>query len=58
MTVKQVEIRLLVDVDITNDFICHTGDPATSNCVLNTIEGNDFFLEPVEVLEVKEIKNE
>jgi len=61
MTVKQVEIRLIVDVDITDDFTCHTGDPVTSNCVLNLIEDfqeRDAWYSPVKVLEVKEISGE
>mgnify|MGYP003667099962 FL=1 len=61
MTVKQVEIRLIVDVDITDDFTCHTGDPVTSNCVLNLIEDfqeRDAWYSPVKVLEVKEISDE
>ena len=60
MTVKQVEIRLIVDVDITDDFTCHTGDPVTSNCVLNLIEDfqeRDAWYSPVKVLEVKEISD-
>tara|TARA_R110000824_G_scaffold20230_1_gene76638 strand:+ start:991 stop:1179 length:189 start_codon:yes stop_codon:yes gene_type:complete len=61
MTVKQVEIRLIVDVDITDDFTCHTGDPVTSNCVLNLIEDfqeRDAWYSPVKVLEVKEISGD
>jgi len=61
MTVKQVEIRLIVDVDTSDDFTCHTGDPVTSNCVLNLIEDfqeRDAWYSPVKVLEVKEISDE
>ena len=53
MTVKQVEIRLIVDVDTSDDFTCHTGDPVTSNCVLNLIEDfqeRDAWYSPVKVI--------
>ena len=61
MTVKQVEIRLIVGVATSDDFTCHTGDPVTSNCVLNLIEDfqeKDAWYSPVKVLEVKEISDE
>ena len=43
------------------DFTCHTGDPVTSNCVLNLIEDfqeRDAWYSPVKVLEVKEISGD
>ena len=55
--IMTVEIKLLVEVDTEDNFLCPTGDAVTSNCVLNTIE-SDFFLEPVKVLEVREASNE
>ena len=55
--ITAVEIKLLVKVDTENSELCPTGDAVTSNCVLNTIE-NDFFLDPVEVLEVREVSDE
>ena len=57
MSIKKVEIKLVVDVDTTDDFICPSGNPLEHNCVLNTIE-SDYFLEPVSVLEVKEMNDE
>ncbi len=57
MTIKKVEIKLVVDVDTTDDFICPSGNPLEHNCVLNAIE-SDYFLEPVSVLEVKEMNND
>ena len=57
MSIKKVEIRLVVDVDTANDFICPSGNPLEHNCVLNTIE-SDYFQETVSVLEIKEIKDE
>jgi hypothetical protein len=57
MSIKKVEIKLVVDVDTTDDFICPSGNPLEHNCVLNTIE-SDYFLEPVSVLEIKEVSNE
>lgn len=51
----KVQIKLIVDVDTTNDFICPSGDPTKDNCVINTIE-SDFFEDPVEIVEVKEIE--
>ena len=55
--ITTVEIKLLVKVDTENSELCPTGDAVTSNCILNTIE-NDFFLDPVEVLEVREVSDE
>jgi hypothetical protein len=57
MSIKKVEIKLVVDVDTTDDFICPSGNPLEENCVLNTIE-SDYFLEPVSVLEIREVTNE
>ena len=57
MSIKKVEMRLVVDVDTDNDFICPSGNALKHNCVLNTIE-SDYFLEPVSVLEIKEMKDE
>tara|TARA_R100000773_G_scaffold41542_1_gene38111 strand:+ start:1465 stop:1638 length:174 start_codon:yes stop_codon:yes gene_type:complete len=57
MSIKKVEIKLVVDVDTTDDFICPSGNPLEHNCVLNAIE-SDYFLEPVSVLEVKEQNHE
>ena len=57
MSIKKVEIKLVVDVDTTDDFICPSGNPLEHNCVLNTIE-SDYFLDPVSVLEVKEQNHE
>ena len=51
--IKKIQITLLVEVDTENTELCPTGDPLLENCVINTIE-DDFFLEPVEILEVKE----
>ena len=55
LMIKKIQITLLVEVDTENTELCSSGDPLLTNCVLNTIE-DDFFLEPVEVLEVKEVK--
>ena len=57
MSIKKVEIKLTVDVDTTDDFICPSGNPLEHNVVLNTIE-SDYFLEPVNVLEIKDVTNE
>jgi len=57
MSIKKVEIKLVVDVDTTDDFICPSGNPLEDNVVLNAIE-SDYFLEPVSVLEIKEVTNE
>jgi len=54
MSIKKVEIKLVVDVDTTDNFICPSGNPLKENCVLNTIE-SDHFLAPVSVLEIKEV---
>ncbi len=54
MSIKKVEMKLVVDVDTADDFICPSGNPLEHNCVLNTIE-SDYFLEPVSVLEIKEV---
>ena len=54
MSIKKVEIKLVVDVNTDNNFICPSGNPLEHNCVLNTIE-SDYFLEPVSVLEIKEV---
>jgi len=51
--IKKIQITLLVEVDTENTELCPNGDPLLENCVINTIE-DDFFLEPVEILEVKE----
>ena len=51
--IKKIQITLLVEVDTQNTELCPSGNPLLENCVINTIE-DDFFLEPVEILEVKE----
>tara|TARA_R100000742_G_C4186610_1_gene20023 strand:+ start:358 stop:528 length:171 start_codon:yes stop_codon:yes gene_type:complete len=55
--IKKIQITLLVEVDTEDTELCPSGDPLLNNCVLNTIE-DDFFLEPVEILEVKEYEND
>ncbi len=57
ISIKKVEIKVVVDVDTTEDFICPSGNPLEHNVVLNTIE-SDYFLEPVSVLEIKEREDE
>lgn len=57
MSIKKVEIKLVVDVDTADDLICPSGNPLEHNVVLNAIEG-DYFLEPVSVLEIKEVSDE
>ena len=54
---KPIEIRVAGLSLYPNDFICPSGNPLEHNCVLNTIE-SDYFLEPVSVLEIKEMKDE
>ena len=56
MSIKKVEIKLVVDVDTDDNLICPSGNPLEYNCVLNAIE-SDYFLEPVSVLEIKEVAN-
>jgi len=53
--ITKVQIKLIVDVDTSNDYLCPSGDPTEDNCVINAIQ-NNFFEEPVEIVEVKEVK--
>lgn len=53
---KRVEIKLIVDVDVTDELICPSGDHLEENCVLNAVN-NDFFMNNVEVLKVQEVKD-
>jgi hypothetical protein len=57
MSIKKVEIKLVVDVDTADDLICPSGNPLEHNVVLNAIE-SDYFLEPISVLEIKEVTND
>ena len=43
---KRVEIKLIVDVDVTDELICPSGDHLEENCVLNAVN-NDFFMNNV-----------
>ena len=53
---KRVEIKLIVDVDVTDELICPSGDHLEENCVLKAVN-NDFFMNNVEVLKVQEVKD-
>ena len=53
MTIKKIEVTLLVEVDTEDDFICPSGDPLLENCVVNTVE-DGFFEYPVKILKVRE----
>ena len=53
MTIKKIEVTLLVEVDTEDDFICPSGDPLLENCVVNTVEDR-FFPDPVKILKVRE----
>ena len=57
MTIKKIEVTLLVEVDTEDDFICPSGDPLLENCVVNTVE-DGFFEYPVKILTVKEVKED
>ena len=55
MTVKKIEVTLLVEVDTEDQETCPSGDPLLENCVVNTVE-DGFFTYPVKILEVREVK--
>ena len=55
MTVKKIEVTLLVEVDTEDQETCPSGDPLLENCVVNTVE-DGFFTDPVKILEVREVK--
>jgi hypothetical protein len=52
---KKVEIKLIVDVDVTDEMVCPSGDHLEENCLLNAVN-NDFFMDNVEILTVQEVK--
>ena len=54
-TMKKVEIKLIVDVDVTDEMVCPSGDHLEENCLLNAVN-NDFFMDNVEILTVQEVK--
>jgi len=56
MSVKKVEMKLIVHVDTKDEYICPSGDPTKDNVVLNAIH-SDFFLERVDVVKVREVSN-
>ena len=55
MTIKKIEVTLLVEVDTEDQETCPSGDPLLENCVVNTVE-DGFFTYPVKILEVREVK--
>ena len=57
MSVKKVEIKLIVYVDTKDELICPSGDPTEENVVLNAIH-SDYFLERVDVVKVSEVNDE
>ena len=56
MSVKKVEMKLIVHVDTKDEYICPSGDPTIDNVVLNAIH-SDFFLERVDVVKVREVND-
>jgi hypothetical protein len=57
MSIKKVEMKLIVHVDTKDEIICPSGDPTEDNVVLNAIH-SDFFLERVDVVKIKEVNDE
>ena len=57
MSIKKVEMKLIVHVDTKDEHICPSGDPTEENVVLNAIH-HDFFLEKVDVVKVREVNDE
>ena len=53
MTIKKIEVTLLVEVDTEDQETCPSGDPLLENCVVNTVE-DGFFTYPVKILKVRE----
>ena len=52
--IKKIQVTLLVEVDIEDEFTCPSGDPLLENCVVNTVE-DGFFTYPVKVASVKDL---
>ena len=57
MSVKKVEMKLIVHVDTNDEIICPSADPTKDNVVLNAIH-SDFFLERVDVVKIRELNDD